>query len=492
VDLAQALHAAGRPGRPRRLEVVVATTCTQSRRRGRSAPLEIDGEGPNAPRIETEAADHRPDPGHGRAVGLNATQAKLDGDFVKDAATAGWFDLVDSVDVQLIADEGGQRVLRARFRDGAPNESDEVADSIWLALGPGPASRRGATGRADGHQERRPPRRGRRRRARRRRGERAARDVATGATAQPVPADGLTIDASGKLSGSIVASGLTDGSTVALEVVLHARNRDSDAAASRSSPGLTVDLTPPGDLELTAARYDVADPAVVVSAVASGAARLFLTGDLEPGANVRTWLPYDPTAVQQALSLSGGDGPKVVLARFRDGAGNEAEVTRAFTLDRTVPTSAPTLTVQRLPGKAKGALQRRAGGARRLQRSLPRLGAPPGPGRLRGRESSRPPAARTSPTQVQSWAAAFTGTVSGKPCEAAASAVALEAVVESRAGLPSVASSSRSDPIASTTRAPLVDLLQLEREARRRAPRPAVPRPEVRLPLRPTSPTAAR
>lgn len=114
--------------------------------------------------------------------------------------------------------------------------------------------------------------------------------------------------------------------------------RVRDAAGNWSLPSgvtLTLDTTAPVPLSFTLNRGAALTSTLAASAAlaAAGADEVQLSGDIAGGAT--PWLAAQSSI---ALTLAGGDGSKVVSARWRDAAGNySAPVTAAITLDATPP-----------------------------------------------------------------------------------------------------------------------------------------------------------
>lgn len=167
-------------------------------------------------------------------------------------------------------------------------------------------------------------------------------NLADGSTAEALAPATLVIDASGHYTGTAVATGLVDGTSVALEVVVRAGGKTSLPAKSRDLP-VTVDLTPPKAASINFGIQTVFnDPHQSPQLGAIEASEVYLDGDLADGADARAWYPFPRTGAWNVV-FTAADGDKVVTARFRDGAHNEASASITVKLTNGRPTVAPQL-----------------------------------------------------------------------------------------------------------------------------------------------------
>lgn len=124
--------------------------------------------------------------------------------------------------------------------------------------------------------------------------------------------------------------------------VVYLHVRDLAGNVSTLSRSIVLDTGVPGDagLELLPSPF-ATTTAVSVRLRASDAVSMCLWGDFEgggadtcPDASPR----WEPFAAAKVLTLTAGDGTKVVQARFRDAAGNRSDpVSDSVVLDRTAP-----------------------------------------------------------------------------------------------------------------------------------------------------------
>ncbi|MDQ3263271.1 MAG: hypothetical protein M3Y59_06385 [Myxococcota bacterium] len=149
------------------------------------------------------------------------------------------------------------------------------------------------------------------------------------------------VNAGGTLSGTFTAATLLDAAAVAVEVIVQARGYRSIPENSRSLP-VTVDATAPSNASVALAGGGtvVSSRTVTLAISAVGADQLYLDGDLDDAANVRTWIPYGTSA---QVTLTGGDGAKTLTVGFRDGAHNALQRQVTLTYDSTLPSSRPAL-----------------------------------------------------------------------------------------------------------------------------------------------------
>ena len=250
-----------------------------------------------------------------------ASEVKVTGDVVDDASTMDWIALTTPLEVSLTAGDG-PKTVSALFRDEAQNEAGPVSDTIELQTGAvsstptltlpaGQSAVKNGDLLVVGGQ-----------------GEAGAEVVSArlvkttdGSDAQVLPSGTVNITAAGALSGTIDASGLVDGATVAVEVILSVRGQVSVPENARSQP-VSVDLTPPSDAQVIVDEGGaVASTTVHLSISALGATQMYLDGSLQDASGVREWGLMQSSAT---VLVTSGDGSKAINVRFRDNAHNEA------------------------------------------------------------------------------------------------------------------------------------------------------------------------
>jgi photosystem II stability/assembly factor-like uncharacterized protein len=410
-----------------------------------SPPLNVDNvapenaqlaivEAPLAPRREIELAPS--------CVG--ATEMYLDGDVVDETGVVRtWIPLAGSVPVTL-TDGDGAKTVTAYFRDAAHNFSgmapveattflatgDVISDPV-LNLPPGGQTqlKNGDALTVSGS------------------GEPGATivsaglvELAGGTTVQDVTTD-LGIDQTGMLFGNFVAAGLNDGDSVALQVILSARGRQSFENTSRSLP-LVVDNTPPTSPSVMVDEGGtVSGLAVNLTLGALAADEMFIDGDIEDEAGaIRTWRPV---ASAQTVTLTAGNGGKSIFVTFRDLAFNEVLANTTVFLDDSTPASLPSATNDWPVAKVKNNdLLHLAGGTDRgtsiVSADVVDLDAA-------GTPLTAGSCTRSVLADVTLTGTAFSGDVSvGTPCSGAVRA-ALQVVVANDAGTQSVAADSLSN-----------------------------------------------
>lgn len=144
----------------------------------------------------------------------------------------------------------------------------------------------------------------------------------TGAMVAEVSGANLQVDAQGVLSGAVTASGLSDGDTVAIEVISIRRGVESIAADSRSA-GVTVDLAPPAppQAKLLTLRQQGRSHFLSGVALASGEALHVVVLDAEGQFLATAEAESDGSFAEMELPPTQGGG---YVVRGIDGAGNES------------------------------------------------------------------------------------------------------------------------------------------------------------------------
>lgn len=179
-------------------------------------------------------------------------------------------------------------------------------------------------------------------------------NAATGAVVQALAANTVSLAGNGALSGSFVTAGLPNAQSVALEVILRARGRDSVAADSRSG-AVVVDLTNPaapvlGSLRLVETAASANDPARLVEAVDNTLTASGLSGAVVDGARVDLCADASCVTVIDSVDVAATGFSATTFAhranhdvfvRAVDDAGNRSGTTRVAVPRVTFTSVAP-------------------------------------------------------------------------------------------------------------------------------------------------------
>jgi photosystem II stability/assembly factor-like uncharacterized protein len=219
-------------------------------------------------------------------------------------------------------------------------------------------------------------------------------------------------------------------------------------AAQLDLGAVVLDFEPPTEVAVSAPAAAVSDPEVTLTLAAVGATSIVLDGDLADGDNVRAPFPFATTAT---VRLADGDGRKVVLARFLDDAGNEAQATAAVDLITNIPVSDPVL-ISPWPADDPGALNKVKNNDVATVTGTVSLDASLVAASLVSVDDEGAPlvgaGCEVGAAEVTVASGIINGTVNvGAPC-AGAVAVALRVVVQNAAGIRSDAAASLSATLA--------------------------------------------
>ncbi|MFQ6040710.1 MAG: FlgD immunoglobulin-like domain containing protein [Candidatus Poribacteria bacterium] len=254
-----------------------------------------------------------------------ATEMYIDGDVVVDSVTFQWIPYQTELQVNLINNDG-EKVARARFRNGAGNESEQVEASVILDQTPPvieAVESYDANNTSDNNGIYHP-------------GQivlikAMANESETGldgsirirssAVKYDSGAQKLNDGGDGSYTYLWRTVGLRDAEDYIVEITL----KDAvEFSAVDNSLVIAIDANAPVEPKVlvSSGKETFLTRSVDLNLEAEDAVEMFIAGDVVDDTNTFQWIPFAPEIV---VNLAGGDGEKNIKVKFRDAAMNETE-----------------------------------------------------------------------------------------------------------------------------------------------------------------------
>jgi len=262
----------------------------------------------------------------------DATEVLILGDLVPDSNVMRWIPVPDELVINLTPDDG-EKEIKVKFRDKAGNETEFISKKVILDEKPPEILSLSTEDKREIYKP----------------GDKVTFIlrlkpepdlIATiHISSQSVGYDSGEIEMKAGQDGNFTYTWDTTGLKEADDYSVQVKVTDPLSRESSSELKVALDGTPPLNPELTVndGAQITAYREVTLQLKAEDANQIFISGDLVEDDNTFKWIPYTE---RLKVTLTKGDGDKLIYALFRDEAGNESEqVSSTIKLDTIGPSS---------------------------------------------------------------------------------------------------------------------------------------------------------